>query len=79
VIVNYAADADGAESVVSAIRARDGRAEAVRRDVAAPDDVAAMFDRAQQQTAPLTALVNTPERSARRRTSTSGKPTSRPG
>jgi NAD(P)-dependent dehydrogenase (short-subunit alcohol dehydrogenase family) len=58
VIVNYAADADGAESVVSAIRAKGGRAEAVRADVAAADDVAAMFDRAQQQMGPLTALVN---------------------
>src|SRR6266851_8005260 len=58
VIVNYAADADGAESVVSAIRARGGRAEAVRADVAAPDQVAALFDRAQQQMGPLTALVN---------------------
>jgi hypothetical protein len=29
VIVNYAADADGAESVVSAIRAKGGRAEGV--------------------------------------------------
>src|SRR5260370_1142787 len=58
VIVNYAADADGAESVVSAIRARGGRAEAVRADVAEPDDVAAMFDRAQEQMGPLTALVN---------------------
>jgi NAD(P)-dependent dehydrogenase (short-subunit alcohol dehydrogenase family) len=58
VIVNYAADADGAESVVSAIRARGGRAEAIRADVAAPEDVAAMFDRAQQQMGPLTALVN---------------------
>ena len=58
VIVNYAADSDGADSVVSAIRARGGRAEAVRADVAAPDDVAALFDRAQQQMGPLTALVN---------------------
>jgi NAD(P)-dependent dehydrogenase (short-subunit alcohol dehydrogenase family) len=58
VIVNYAADADGAESVVSAIRAQGGRAVAVRADVAAPDDVAAMFDRAQEQMGPLTALVN---------------------
>ena len=56
VIVNYAAE--GAESVVSAIRARGGRAEAVRADVAAPDDVAALFDRAQQQMGPVTALVN---------------------
>jgi NAD(P)-dependent dehydrogenase (short-subunit alcohol dehydrogenase family) len=58
VIVNYAADADGAESVVSAIRAKGGRAEAVRADVASEDDVAAMFGRAQQQMGPLSALVN---------------------
>jgi NAD(P)-dependent dehydrogenase (short-subunit alcohol dehydrogenase family) len=60
VIVNYAADADaeGAGSVVSDIRARGGRAEAVRADVAAPDQVAALFDRAQQQMGPVTALVN---------------------
>ncbi|HEX4656130.1 MAG TPA: SDR family oxidoreductase [Streptosporangiaceae bacterium] len=58
VIVNYAADADGAESVASAIRAHGGRAEAIRADVAAPDDVAALFDRAQEQMGPLTGLVN---------------------
>jgi NAD(P)-dependent dehydrogenase (short-subunit alcohol dehydrogenase family) len=58
VIVNYAADADGAESVVSAIRAKCGRAEAVRADVASEQDVEAMFGRAQQQIGPLTALVN---------------------
>jgi len=58
VIVNYAADADGAQSVVSAIRARGGRAEAVHADVAAPDQVATMFDRAQQQMGPVTALIN---------------------
>jgi NAD(P)-dependent dehydrogenase (short-subunit alcohol dehydrogenase family) len=59
VIVNYAADAEGAESVASAIRAKGGRAEAVRADVASEQDVEAMFDRAQQmQMGPLTALVN---------------------
>ena len=58
VIVNYAADSGGAESVVSAIRARGGRAEAVRADVASEEDVAAMFDRARQQMGPLAALVN---------------------
>src|SRR5258708_1872034 len=58
VIVNYAADTEGAESVVSAIRARGGRAEAVRADAAVPDDVAALFDRARQQMGPVTALVN---------------------
>jgi NAD(P)-dependent dehydrogenase (short-subunit alcohol dehydrogenase family) len=57
VIVNYTADAEGAESVAAAIRAKGGRAEAARADVAAPDQVAAMFGRAQQM-GPLTALVN---------------------
>jgi NAD(P)-dependent dehydrogenase (short-subunit alcohol dehydrogenase family) len=58
VIVNYAADAAGAESVVSAIKAKGGRAAAVRADVASEDDVEAMFDQAQEQMGPLTALVN---------------------
>jgi NAD(P)-dependent dehydrogenase (short-subunit alcohol dehydrogenase family) len=58
VVVNYAADAEGAESVVSAINARGGRAAAVRADVASEDDVAAMFGRAREQMGPLTALVN---------------------
>lgn len=58
VIVNYAADADGAESVVSAIKAKGGRAAAVRGDVASEADVEAMFDWAQEQMGPLTALVN---------------------
>jgi NAD(P)-dependent dehydrogenase (short-subunit alcohol dehydrogenase family) len=58
VVVNYAVDADGAESVVSTIRARGGRAVAVRADVAAPGDVADMFQRAQHEMGPLAALVN---------------------
>ncbi|GII23231.1 SDR family NAD(P)-dependent oxidoreductase [Planosporangium mesophilum] len=58
VVVNYAADADGAESVVSTIRARGGRAVAVRADVTASDDVADLFDRAQRELGPLAALVN---------------------
>src|SRR5262245_79287 len=58
VIVNYATDADRAESVVSAINAEGGRAMAVRANVASEDDVEAMFDRAQEQMGPLTALVN---------------------
>ena len=58
VIVNYAADAGGAESVVSAITGKGGRAVAVRADVASEDDVEAMFGRAQEQMGPLTALVN---------------------
>jgi NAD(P)-dependent dehydrogenase (short-subunit alcohol dehydrogenase family) len=58
VTVDYAADAAGAESVVSAIRGRGGRAMAVRADVASPDDVADMFARTRQEMGPLAALVN---------------------
>ncbi len=58
VIVNYAADADGAESVASAIRADGGRAAAVRADVAEPGDIANMFDWAEHEMGPLAALVN---------------------
>jgi NAD(P)-dependent dehydrogenase (short-subunit alcohol dehydrogenase family) len=58
VIVNYAADASGADSVVSAINGAGGKAAAVQADVASEDDVAAMFDRAAQQMGPVTALVN---------------------
>jgi NAD(P)-dependent dehydrogenase (short-subunit alcohol dehydrogenase family) len=58
VVVNYAADADGAESVVSAITGTGGRAVAVRADVASEEDVEAMFGTAQEQMGPLTALVN---------------------
>ena len=57
VIVNYAADAEGAESVASAINAKGGRAAAVRADVASEKDIEALFNRAQQM-GPLTALVN---------------------
>src|SRR5258706_14526309 len=53
VVVNYAADAAGGESVVSGIRGRGGPGIAVRADVAAPDDVADLFDRAQHGMGPL--------------------------
>jgi NAD(P)-dependent dehydrogenase (short-subunit alcohol dehydrogenase family) len=58
VIVNYAADAAGAESVVSAITGTGGKAVAVQADVASEDDVAAMFDKAAKKWGPVTALVN---------------------
>jgi NAD(P)-dependent dehydrogenase (short-subunit alcohol dehydrogenase family) len=57
VVVNYAADAEGAESVVSAIDSKGGRATAVRANVASEDEVSDLFDRARQM-GPLTALVN---------------------
>ena len=58
VVVNYAADADGAESVVSAITGKGGRAVPVQADVASEADVEAMFSRARKEMGPLTALVN---------------------
>jgi NAD(P)-dependent dehydrogenase (short-subunit alcohol dehydrogenase family) len=58
VIVNYAADASGAESVVSDITGTGGRAVAVQADVASEEQVAAMFDRAAAQVGPVTVLVN---------------------
>src|SRR3979409_2361216 len=58
VVVNYAADAEGAESVVSTIRARGGRAMAVRADVAGTGAVADLFEQAQREMGPLAGLVN---------------------
>lgn len=58
VVVNYSADADRAESVVSAIRATGGRAVAERADVASADDIEAMFGRAREELGPITGLVN---------------------
>ena len=58
VIVNYAADAAGADSVVSAITGTGGKAVAMQADVASEADVAAMFDRARKQMGPVTVLVN---------------------
>ena len=58
VVVNYATDAAGAESVVSGVTGAGGRAVAVRADVASEEDVEAMFGRAKEQMGPLTALVN---------------------
>jgi NAD(P)-dependent dehydrogenase (short-subunit alcohol dehydrogenase family) len=58
VLVNYAADASGADSVVSAITGAGGRAVAAQADVASEDDIEAMFDRAAQQLGPVTVLVN---------------------
>jgi NAD(P)-dependent dehydrogenase (short-subunit alcohol dehydrogenase family) len=58
VVVNYATDASGADSVVTSIRAGGGRAVAVRANVAAADDVAEMFALTQRDIGPLAALVN---------------------
>jgi NAD(P)-dependent dehydrogenase (short-subunit alcohol dehydrogenase family) len=56
--VNYSRDRGGADSVVSAIRAKGGRAVAYQADVASEDAIEAMFGQAAEQLGPITGLVN---------------------
>jgi 3-oxoacyl-[acyl-carrier protein] reductase len=58
VVVNYAADRDGAEQVVAAIAARGGHALALQADVADAAAVDRMFARAEEQVGPPLVLVN---------------------
>ncbi|OXM70148.1 MULTISPECIES: SDR family oxidoreductase [Amycolatopsis] len=57
VVVNYASDSAAAEEVVSRVRESGRKALAVRGDVAAEDDVIALFDAA-AGLGPVTAVVN---------------------
>lgn len=58
VVVNYASDRTGAESVVDAITAGGGRAIAIQADVAKSADVAELFERAKETFGSLDILVN---------------------
>lgn len=58
VVVNYATDRAGAESVVGEIVKANGRAIAVRGDVSRSDDVARMFAQVNQAFGALDILVN---------------------
>lgn len=58
VVVNYASDRTGAESVVDAITAAGGRAIAIQADVAKSADVAELFERAKEIFGSLDILVN---------------------
>ncbi|MBL8823030.1 MAG: glucose 1-dehydrogenase [Planctomycetia bacterium] len=58
VVVNYASDRNGAESVVNAIIAGGGRAIAIQADVAKSADVARLFERAKEAFGSLDILVN---------------------
>lgn len=57
VVVNYSADAEGAETVVKDILNQGGRALAVQADVSLPADVVRLFDKAAEW-GPVTAVVN---------------------
>lgn len=58
VVVNYRADADGAEAVAGAIKASGGVAVAARADVTEPEQVEAMFAAAEDGHGPVLVLVN---------------------
>jgi 3-oxoacyl-[acyl-carrier protein] reductase len=58
VVVNYASDQAGANSVVQEIADVDGRAVAIQADVSKADDVARLFSQAKTAFGPLHILVN---------------------
>src|SRR5687768_11536974 len=58
VVVNYASDRAGAESVVEAIIAAGGRAAVIQADVAKAADVARLFEQVETAFGRLDILVN---------------------
>ncbi|WP_077796767.1 SDR family oxidoreductase [Streptomyces sp. JHA26] len=58
VVVNYARDAAAADETVAAITAAGGRAIAVQADVAEEKEVAALFDRAEEEYGGVDLVVN---------------------
>lgn len=58
VVVDYVHDEAAASSVVADCEAAGGRAVAVRGNVAAEEDVVAVFDTAEEHFGPVTVLVN---------------------
>ncbi|MFG3105900.1 SDR family oxidoreductase [Streptomyces tendae] len=58
VVVNYARDASAAEETVAAITGAGGRAIAVQADVAEEEEVAALFDRAEEEYGGVDVVVN---------------------
>lgn len=58
VVVNYARDASAADETVTAITEAGGRAIAVQADVAEEKEVAALFDRAEEEYGGVDVVVN---------------------
>ena len=58
VCINYLGNAEAAEGVVRGIEDAGGRAIAVQADVAAEAEVERLFETADRELGPLTALVN---------------------
>ncbi|MGC9442646.1 SDR family oxidoreductase [Streptomyces sp. WG5] len=64
VVVNYARDASAADETVEAITGAGGRAVAVQADVAEEKEVAALFDRAEEEFGGVDVVVNSAGRMA---------------
>ncbi len=58
VVVNYLRDAEAAGSICADIASDGGRAVACQGDMAVVDDVAALFETAERDLGPVTAMVN---------------------
>ncbi|NEB17423.1 MULTISPECIES: SDR family oxidoreductase [Streptomyces] len=58
VVVNYARDASAADETVKAIAEAGGRAVAVQADVAEEKEIAALFDRAEEEFGGIDVVVN---------------------
>ena len=58
VVVNYRSSAEQADEVVQAATAAGGEAVAIRADVTAPDDVAAMFEETDRRWGRVDVLVH---------------------
>jgi NAD(P)-dependent dehydrogenase (short-subunit alcohol dehydrogenase family) len=58
IAVNYVADEQSASSVVREIAQKDGRASAIRADVSQEREVVQIFEMAERDLGPVTALVN---------------------
>jgi NAD(P)-dependent dehydrogenase (short-subunit alcohol dehydrogenase family) len=58
VAVNFAADRTAAEHIVEELAAAGAKAVAIQGDVSSEDDVLSLFETAERQLGPLTALIN---------------------
>ncbi|HWK72316.1 MAG TPA: SDR family oxidoreductase [Burkholderiaceae bacterium] len=58
VAINYVKDAEAARSVAQAVERHGRKAAVIQADVGKPDDIPRMFQEAERQLGPLTALVN---------------------
>jgi len=58
VVINYRSDADSAEALVAKINDDGGRAVAIGADVTDPEQVEALFKRAEEELGPVLVLVN---------------------